>query len=217
MIRSFERSAWDIVQHFTNRRRCINSDFSVTDEDDTCISETRVAFTNLKHPWRQREMSLNLKGPMCQAAVRAVLLCGRETRPLRAADLRQPLSQRHKYVEKKAFSRSTFSEPNCHATRRLHEGWDTVRLPKPRQGKSRSKSRIRTTDLPAVCYRIFDLAHLVSRLMGPDQMLGINYRHLSSVVVSPCQLPAMVITSRRHLQGWITIRVGAKILVYRNF
>ncbi|KER31966.1 hypothetical protein T265_01899 [Opisthorchis viverrini] len=31
---------------------------------------------------------------------------------------------------------SALSVPSCHATRRKHEGWDTVRLPKPRQGKS---------------------------------------------------------------------------------
>ncbi|KAG5450325.1 Sorting nexin-1 [Clonorchis sinensis] len=42
----------------------------------------------------------------------------------------------------------TLSVPNCHATRRLHEGWDTARLPKPRQGKSRGRGRVRTTDLP---------------------------------------------------------------------
>ncbi|KAG5442205.1 replication factor C subunit 1, partial [Clonorchis sinensis] len=40
------------------------------------------------------------------------------------------------------------SVPNCHATRRLHEGWDTARLLKPRQGNSRGRSRVRTTDLP---------------------------------------------------------------------
>ncbi|KER29240.1 hypothetical protein T265_04087 [Opisthorchis viverrini] len=28
-----------------------------------------------------------------------------------------------------------------------HEGWDTARLPKPRQGKSRDRGRVRTTDL----------------------------------------------------------------------
>ncbi|KAG5446990.1 hypothetical protein CSKR_113977 [Clonorchis sinensis] len=47
-----------------------------------------------------------------------------------------------------AFSCNTLSAPNCHATRRKHEGWDTVRLPKPRQGKSRGRSGVRTTDLP---------------------------------------------------------------------
>ncbi|KAG5453078.1 Ectonucleoside triphosphate diphosphohydrolase 6, variant 2 [Clonorchis sinensis] len=38
--------------------------------------------------------------------------------------------------------------PSCHATRVKHEGWDTARLPKPRQGKSRGRGRVRTTDVP---------------------------------------------------------------------
>ncbi|KAG5453067.1 hypothetical protein CSKR_106233 [Clonorchis sinensis] len=33
-----------------------------------------------------------------------------------------------------SFSYGTFLVPNCRATRRKHEGWDTARLPKPRQG-----------------------------------------------------------------------------------
>ncbi|KER33697.1 hypothetical protein T265_00576 [Opisthorchis viverrini] len=48
---------------------------------------------------------------------------------------------------KKSFSCSTLPVPNCHATRRLHEGSDTARLPRPRQGKSRGRGRVRTTDL----------------------------------------------------------------------
>ncbi|KAG5446267.1 hypothetical protein CSKR_110309 [Clonorchis sinensis] len=48
-----------------------------------------------------------------------------------------------------SFSCSTLSVPNCHATRSLQEGWDTARLPKFRQGKSRGRGRIRTTDLSA--------------------------------------------------------------------
>ncbi|KER19830.1 hypothetical protein T265_11496 [Opisthorchis viverrini] len=51
-------------------------------------------------------------------------------------------------VVKKSSSCSTLSVPNCHTTRRLHEGWDNARMPKPRQGKSRGRGRIRTTDLP---------------------------------------------------------------------
>ncbi|KER33731.1 hypothetical protein T265_00419 [Opisthorchis viverrini] len=42
----------------------------------------------------------------------------------------------------------TLSVPNCHATRRLHEGWDTARLPKITQEKSRGRDRVRATDLP---------------------------------------------------------------------
>ncbi|KAG5453231.1 hypothetical protein CSKR_111918 [Clonorchis sinensis] len=42
----------------------------------------------------------------------------------------------------------TRTVPSYHTTHRLHEGWDTARLPKPRQGKSRGRGRVRTTDLP---------------------------------------------------------------------
>ncbi|KER31540.1 hypothetical protein T265_02192 [Opisthorchis viverrini] len=42
----------------------------------------------------------------------------------------------------------TVSVPNCHATRRKHDGWDTARLFKPRGGKSRGRDRARTKDPP---------------------------------------------------------------------
>ncbi|KER19931.1 hypothetical protein T265_11419 [Opisthorchis viverrini] len=42
---------------------------------------------------------------------------------------------------------STLSAPNCHATQRKHEGWDTARLLKSRQENSRGRYRVRTTDL----------------------------------------------------------------------
>ncbi|KER31207.1 hypothetical protein T265_13029, partial [Opisthorchis viverrini] len=41
----------------------------------------------------------------------------------------------------------TLSAPNCHATGRKHEGRDTARLPKSRQGKSRCRGRVRTMEL----------------------------------------------------------------------
>ncbi|KAG5453887.1 hypothetical protein CSKR_108586 [Clonorchis sinensis] len=44
------------------------------------------------------------------------------------------------------FSCNTLSVPSYHATRWKHEGWDTARLFKPRQGKSRGRGRVRTTD-----------------------------------------------------------------------
>ncbi|KER24349.1 hypothetical protein T265_07953 [Opisthorchis viverrini] len=52
------------------------------------------------------------------------------------------------------------SVANCHATRRKHEGWDTVPLPKPRKGKPArmgepgGRGRVRTTDLPAGSARL---------------------------------------------------------------
>ncbi|KAG5448238.1 hypothetical protein CSKR_105737 [Clonorchis sinensis] len=47
-------------------------------------------------------------------------------------------------------AKRTFPVPSCHATQRKHEGWDTARVPKPRQGKSRGRGRVRTTDLPKI-------------------------------------------------------------------
>ncbi|KER33065.1 hypothetical protein T265_12682, partial [Opisthorchis viverrini] len=48
----------------------------------------------------------------------------------------------------KSFSCGTLSVPNCHATRKNHEGWDVARLLKPRQMKRRVRGRVQTTDLP---------------------------------------------------------------------
>ncbi|KER34149.1 hypothetical protein T265_12435, partial [Opisthorchis viverrini] len=49
---------------------------------------------------------------------------------------------------KKSLSCNNLPVPSYHATRRNHAAWDTARLPKPRQGKSRGKGQVRTTDLP---------------------------------------------------------------------
>ncbi|KAG5447473.1 hypothetical protein CSKR_107520 [Clonorchis sinensis] len=58
---------------------------------------------------------------------------------------------------KTSFSCSTLSVPNCHPTRRKHEGWDIARLPKPRQGKSRGRGRVPTMDLPRFIRNAFIL------------------------------------------------------------
>ncbi|KER32359.1 LOW QUALITY PROTEIN: hypothetical protein T265_12820 [Opisthorchis viverrini] len=42
-----------------------------------------------------------------------------------------------------ASSCSFLSVADCHAARKKHEGWDTARLPKPRQGKSRGRGQVR--------------------------------------------------------------------------
>ncbi|KAG5444601.1 Yip1 member 1 [Clonorchis sinensis] len=49
--------------------------------------------------------------------------------------------------DKKSFSCSTLSVPNCHATINKHDGLDTVRLAKSRLGKPRGRGRVRTTSL----------------------------------------------------------------------
>ncbi|KAG5441173.1 hypothetical protein CSKR_202102 [Clonorchis sinensis] len=55
------------------------------------------------------------------------------------------------YNINKSFSCSTLSVPSCHATRRKHEGWDTARLPKPRQEESRGRGRVRTFRWLLIC------------------------------------------------------------------
>ncbi|KER28604.1 hypothetical protein T265_04646 [Opisthorchis viverrini] len=61
---------------------CISSDGSVSDGVRARISKARNMFANLHHLWRQKGISLDLKGRVCQATVRAVLLYGCVTWPL---------------------------------------------------------------------------------------------------------------------------------------
>jgi hypothetical protein len=77
------------VERFTYLGSCINSDGTVTDEISSRISKARITFANLRHLWRQKGISLQLKGRVYRATVRAVLLYGSETWPLRAEDQRR--------------------------------------------------------------------------------------------------------------------------------
>ncbi|KER19717.1 hypothetical protein T265_11586 [Opisthorchis viverrini] len=79
----------EVVERLTYLGSCISSDCSVTDEVNARICKARAASDNLRHLWRQNGLSLNLKGRVYQATVRAVLLYGCETWPIRAADLRR--------------------------------------------------------------------------------------------------------------------------------
>ncbi|KAG5452098.1 hypothetical protein CSKR_107924 [Clonorchis sinensis] len=51
-------------------------------------------------------------------------------------------------ILREAFGCSTLSVPRCHAIHRKLEGWDTAKLLRPRQGQSRGRGLVRTTDLP---------------------------------------------------------------------
>ena len=79
----------EIVENFTYLGSCISSDGSVSDEVSARISKARITFANLRHLWRQKGISLDLKGRVYQATVRAVLLYGCETWPLRTDDVRR--------------------------------------------------------------------------------------------------------------------------------
>ncbi|GAA55307.1 hypothetical protein CLF_107556 [Clonorchis sinensis] len=52
--------AHEFVKRYVYIRSCISSDCSVTNEVDERICNARVAFANLKHPWRQSDLSLNI-------------------------------------------------------------------------------------------------------------------------------------------------------------
>ncbi|KER31359.1 hypothetical protein T265_02408 [Opisthorchis viverrini] len=86
-----------------------------------------------------------------------------------------------------SFSCSTLSVPNCHATLRKHECWDTARLPKPRQGKSTGRGWVRAKGLPVSKFATqpFDLEDARSfastiktqRFLGDIDIPNINAQH----------------------------------------
>ncbi|VDO54384.1 unnamed protein product [Schistosoma margrebowiei] len=51
------------------------------------IQKARLAFANLHHLWRRRDIGLSTKGRVYCAAVRSVLLYGCETWPIRVQDI----------------------------------------------------------------------------------------------------------------------------------
>ncbi|KER27537.1 hypothetical protein T265_05427 [Opisthorchis viverrini] len=59
------------------------------DNTSTRIGKTGSAFLNLRHLWRRRDISFSFKGGVCNAAVRSILLCGSESWPLRAEDVKR--------------------------------------------------------------------------------------------------------------------------------
>ena len=70
--------------------RIYSRDSDHTDEEiGSRIAKARFAFASLRHLWRRRDISLRLKGRVYAASVRAVLLYGCETWPLRAEDMRR--------------------------------------------------------------------------------------------------------------------------------
>ena len=79
----------EVVEQFTYLGSCVSSDGSLSNEIDARISKARIAFANLRHLWRQKGISLSLKGRVYKTTVRAVLLYGSETWPLRVEDQRR--------------------------------------------------------------------------------------------------------------------------------
>ena len=67
---TIQGEALEIVDRFTYLGSCISSDCSVANEVDARISKARVTFANLRHLWRQKGISLSLKGRMYGSTVR---------------------------------------------------------------------------------------------------------------------------------------------------
>ncbi|KER34015.1 hypothetical protein T265_00205 [Opisthorchis viverrini] len=79
---TLQGESMEIVEKVIYRGSCINSDGSVS-EFNARISKVRIAFANLHQLGRQKGISLDFRGRVYQATVRAVLLYGCETWPLR--------------------------------------------------------------------------------------------------------------------------------------
>ncbi|MBM6549358.1 reverse transcriptase family protein, partial [Streptococcus dysgalactiae subsp. equisimilis] len=77
------------VDKFCYLGSLISADGSISDEVSARIQRARLAFANLSHLWRRRDVRLSVKGRVYAAAVRPVLLYGSETWPLRAEDSRR--------------------------------------------------------------------------------------------------------------------------------
>ncbi|CAH8492285.1 unnamed protein product [Dicrocoelium dendriticum] len=77
------------VPCFTYLGSCITAGGGVGDEVSQRIAKARLAFIKLRHLWRRRDVTLKLKGRVYNASVRAVLLYGCETWPIRSEDMKR--------------------------------------------------------------------------------------------------------------------------------
>ena len=87
--------------------------------------KARAAFANLRHLWRRRDVSLALKGRVYLATVRAVLLYGCETWPMREEDVRKLSAFDHRCL--RSISRVWWQHhvSNAEVRRRVLRGQDT--------------------------------------------------------------------------------------------
>ncbi|CAH8675424.1 unnamed protein product [Schistosoma haematobium] len=84
------------VDNFTYLGSVISPIGLVSDEISARIRKARLAFANLRHLWRRRDIRQPIKGRVYWVVVRSVLLHGCETRPLRVQDTRKLLIYGHK-------------------------------------------------------------------------------------------------------------------------
>ena len=86
---SINGTSLDVVDNFVYSGSCISSDGKVGKEIENRISKATATFAGLRHLWHQKGISLGLKVRVYKATVRAVLLYGCETWPIRSDDLRR--------------------------------------------------------------------------------------------------------------------------------
>ncbi|KAH9581016.1 hypothetical protein MS3_00000550 [Schistosoma haematobium] len=84
------------VDRFTYLGSFISACGLVCDEISARIQEARLAFTNLRHLWRRRDIRLSTKGRVYCAAVRSILLYGSVKWPVRVEDIRKLLLFYHR-------------------------------------------------------------------------------------------------------------------------
>ena len=70
------------MDNFMYLGSCITAGGHIAEELSMRMSKARVAFCNLRHLWRRRDVSLIVKGRVCNAAVSPVLLYASETWPM---------------------------------------------------------------------------------------------------------------------------------------
>ena len=68
---------------------CVSSDSSLSNKIDARNSKARIAFANQRHLCRQKGIGLSHKSRLCKTTVRAFLLHGGETWPLRVEDVKR--------------------------------------------------------------------------------------------------------------------------------
>ncbi|VDO97020.1 unnamed protein product [Schistosoma margrebowiei] len=86
------------VDNFTYLGSLISPNGLVSDEISERIPKARLAFANLRHLWRRRDIRLSIKGRVYCAAVRSVLIYSSETWPLRVEDTRKLLVFDHRCI-----------------------------------------------------------------------------------------------------------------------
>lgn len=79
----------DQVVGFSSLYNCITPGGRISGEVSSCIRRILLAFINLRHLCRKRDIRLSIRGGMYTVTVRSILRCGAETWLLRADDVRK--------------------------------------------------------------------------------------------------------------------------------